>query len=88
MASVTRAFCRTCVRARVSAVGELFTCLFATSGTDLRPHVRAGATVDELEERLAAVWGVRDDRYSLERARRRRAGEDPGERVEMSYIGG
>ena len=85
VASVTRAFCRTCVRARVSAVGELFTCLFAASGTDLRPSIRGGATVDDLEQRLAAIWGVRDDRYSLERARRRQAG---GERVEMSYIGG
>ena len=88
VASVTRAFCRTCVRARVSAVGELFTCLFATRGTDLRPLVRGGASVDDLEARLASLWGVRDDRYSLERARRRRTGEDSGERVEMSYIGG
>ena len=87
IASVTRAFCRTCVRARVSAVGELYTCLFATTGTDLRPTIRAGATVDELEARLAELWGVRDDRYSLDRARQR-AADDDGDRVEMSYIGG
>lgn len=88
IASVTRAFCRTCVRARLSAVGELYTCLFATIGTDLRPMIRAGAGVDELEERLAAVWSVRDDRYSLDRARQRVAGEADGDKVEMSYIGG
>jgi cyclic pyranopterin phosphate synthase len=88
IASVTRAFCRTCVRARVSAVGELYTCLFASTGTDLRPMIRGGATVDDLEARLAEVWGVRDDRYSLDRARRRVAGEDGDDRVEMSYIGG
>lgn len=88
IASVTRAFCRTCVRARVSAVGELYTCLFASTGTDLRPMIRDGATVDDLEARLARVWGVRDDRYSLDRARRRVAGDDGDDRVEMSYIGG
>ena len=87
IASVTRAFCRTCVRARVSAVGELFTCLFATSGTDLRPLIRGGATVDDLEARLRDVWQVRADRYSLDRAAQRVDGED-GDRVEMSYIGG
>ena len=87
IASVTRAFCRTCVRARISAVGELYTCLFASSGTDLRPLIRDGASVDDLEQRLAALWGVRDDRYSLDRARQRASGEDD-DKVEMSYIGG
>lgn len=87
VASVTRAFCRTCVRARLSAVGELYTCLFAASGTDLRPLVRAGATVDELEERLRSIWTVRADRYSLDRARER-ARDDGPDKVEMSYIGG
>ncbi len=85
---MTRAFCSTCVRARVSAVGELYTCLFATVGTDLRPMIRAGASVDELEERLAGLWSVRDDRYSLDRARQRVAGDTAGDKVEMSYIGG
>jgi cyclic pyranopterin phosphate synthase len=90
VASVTRAFCRTCVRARLSAVGELFTCLFASSGTDLRPFVRDGATVDEIEDRLAGIWSVRRDRYSLDRARERARSEDGegGDKVEMSYIGG
>ena len=93
IASVTRAFCRTCVRARLSAVGELFTCLFATSGHDLLPLVRGGADVDEVEEALRGIWEVRSDRYSLDRARLREQGRadrhpDDGDRVEMSYIGG
>lgn len=88
IASVTRAFCRTCVRARISAVGELYTCLFAAVGTDLRPMIRAGASVDELEERLATLWSVRDDRYSLDRARQRVGDDTDGDKVEMSYIGG
>ena len=86
VASVTRAFCRTCVRARLSAVGELFTCLFATAGTDLRPQIRDGATVDDLEAALSALWSVRADRYSLDRARERDT--DGRDKVEMSYIGG
>ena len=88
IASVTRAFCRTCVRARISAVGELYTCLFASTGTDLRPMLRDGASVDDVEARLAELWGLRDDRYSLDRARQRVAGDDGGDKVEMSYIGG
>jgi len=93
VASVTRAFCRTCVRARLSAVGELFTCLFATGGTDLRPTIRAGASVDDLEDALRGIWSVRVDRYSLDRAGTRNVAatpgpDDDGDRVEMSYIGG
>jgi len=84
VASVTRAFCRTCVRARLSAVGELFTCLFAGSGHDLLPQVRAGADVDQLEAALRGIWEHRADRYSLDRAE----GRGGGDRVEMSYIGG
>ncbi|MFT4837826.1 MAG: cyclic pyranopterin phosphate synthase [Nonlabens sp.] len=84
IASVTRAFCRTCVRARVSAIGELFTCLFASSGTDLLPLVRGGADVDAVEAALTAVWTGRTDRYSMDRA----ADGGGGDKVEMSYIGG
>jgi cyclic pyranopterin phosphate synthase len=84
VASVTRAFCRTCVRARLSAVGELFTCLFAARGTELLPLVRAGADVDAVEAALRGVWEVRADRYSMDRA----AGLPLVDRVEMSYIGG
>ncbi len=84
IASVTRPFCRTCSRARISSIGELFTCLFATTGTDLRGLLRGGASDDEVRDLLAGVWGVRTDRYSEERAE---GGGGDG-RVEMSYIGG
>jgi GTP 3',8-cyclase len=84
IASVTQPFCATCTRARISAQGELFTCLFASRGTDLRALVRGGATDDELAATLRGIWGGRADRYSelrtLEKGKRRK--------VEMSYIGG
>ena len=85
ISSVTGAFCGTCTRARVSAEGRLFTCLFATAGTDLREILRGGATDAELSDALAGVWGSRDDRYSELRARGVIA---DGPRIEMSYIGG
>jgi GTP 3',8-cyclase len=84
VASVTRPFCRTCVRARLSAVGELYTCLFASKGHDLRAVLRGGATDDELREAVAGVWRARTDRASELRTE----GGLTGERVEMSYIGG
>jgi cyclic pyranopterin phosphate synthase len=64
IASVTRPFCGDCTRARLSAEGSLYTCLFASSGTDLKAPLRAGATDEELEARIASVWGARTDRYS------------------------
>ena len=82
VASVTRPFCRTCVRARLSAVGELYTCLFASSGTDLRAALRDGE--DALTAAVTQVWQDRADRYSELRS----ASTAPRERVEMSYIGG
>jgi GTP 3',8-cyclase len=82
--SVTQPFCGTCTRARLSAVGELYTCLFASAGTDLRGMLRGGATDDELTAFLAGVWGVRTDRYSELRS----AATRDLPRVEMSYIGG
>ncbi len=85
IASVSQPFCQTCVRARLSAVGELFTCLFATRGHDLRAVLRAGADDAELHDRLAAIWGGRADRYSELRAEQQ---TQPDQRVEMSYIGG
>jgi cyclic pyranopterin phosphate synthase len=84
IASVTRPFCRTCSRARLSSIGEVFTCLFATRGHDLRARVRAGVDREELAAELAELWGGRTDRYSEERAE---GGPEP-DRVEMSYIGG
>jgi GTP 3',8-cyclase len=85
IASVTRPFCRDCSRARVSAVGELFTCLFATRGTDLRAILRGGATPDEVHDHVRGIWSVRTDRYSELRTEQT---PPPDGRVEMSYIGG
>ena len=87
VSSVTEPFCSTCVRARLSAVGELFTCLFATRGHDLRAVLRGGADDAALRDALAGVWSARTDRYSEERTRdATRVGDR--DRVEMSYIGG
>lgn len=82
--SVTQPFCSTCTRARISAEGSLYTCLFASSGTDLRSMLRAGATDAELTDVISGVWTERDDRYSQLRSSRT-AGL---RKVEMSYIGG
>lgn len=84
IASVTQPFCGDCTRARVSADGALYTCLFASRGFDLRTLLRSGATDQEIVETLAAIWGARDDRYS-----EIRSSETAGlPKVEMSYIGG
>jgi len=84
ISSVTRAFCGGCTRARLSADGKLFTCLFATKGHDLRALLRGGATDAELEDALAALWGARSDRYSQLRS----ANTPNLKKIEMSYIGG
>jgi cyclic pyranopterin phosphate synthase len=84
IASVTRPFCGACTRARLSADGKLYTCLFAAAGHDLRPLVRRDATAAELEEALAAIWSRRTDRYSEIRS----AATPVARKVEMSYIGG
>ena len=87
IASVTGAFCGTCTRARVSADGKLYTCLFANHGFDLRELLRKGEGVTDaqLSGALAGVWRVRDDRYSELRAASAAPDRD---RIEMSYIGG
>lgn len=84
ISSVTQAFCGSCTRARLSTEGQLYTCLFATRGSDLRELLRNGATDLELSNAIGSVWSVRADRYSEVRA------EHPlvGHKVEMSYIGG
>ena len=87
ISSVTQPFCGACTRARISAEGQLFTCLFAVQGTDLRAALRNGVSDDQLTDQLRQIWGARDDRYS---ALRSEATEDLPERpkIEMSYIGG
>ena len=87
ISSVTEPFCRDCHRARLSADGKLYTCLFASLGWDVLGAVRAGASDAELAGFLRRIWSGRMDRYSDERAAIRASGE-PRPKVEMSYIGG
>ena len=87
ISSVTEPFCRDCHRARVSADGKFFTCLFASLGWDLRSVLRGGASDVELAAYVRRVWTGRMDRYSDERSERAANGE-LREKVEMSYIGG
>jgi GTP 3',8-cyclase len=84
IASVTQPFCGDCTRARISAEGKLYTCLFAVRGTDLRELLRSGASDDEVHERVASVWERRKDRYSELRSEQTAALP----KIEMSYIGG
>jgi cyclic pyranopterin phosphate synthase len=84
IASVTQAFCRDCNRARLSAEGALYTCLFSIKGHDLRDLMRAGATDEELSQTIARLWGKRNDRYS--ELRSENTINLP--KVEMSHIGG
>ena len=84
IASVTQPFCGSCTRARLSADGSLYTCLFATVGHDLRAAIRNGASEDDLSSMIAGVWARRGDRYSEIRS----AATTSLPKVEMSYIGG
>jgi GTP 3',8-cyclase len=84
IASVTQPFCGDCTRARLTADGKLYTCLFAIGGHDLRSQLRAGASDDDLAAKISAIWTRRVDRYS-----ELRTGQTAEHRkVEMSYIGG
>jgi cyclic pyranopterin phosphate synthase len=82
--SVTQPFCGDCTRMRISAAGELYTCLFASNGRDVRTLLRNGATDDEISAMIASTWSVRDDRYSEVRS----AATEGLKKVEMSHIGG
>lgn len=85
ISSVTEPFCGACSRARLSSDGRLFTCLFASEGTDLKGPLRGRATDEELLSIIVGAWERRDDRYSELRASLKRTGKD---KVEMYYIGG
>jgi cyclic pyranopterin phosphate synthase len=87
ISSVTEPFCRDCHRARLSADGKLYTCLFASLGWDVLGALRAGADDGGLKDFLARIWRGRLDHYSDERAALLAAG-DARAKVEMSYIGG
>ncbi len=82
--SVTQPFCGTCNRARLTAEGKIFTCLFATTGFDLREHIRNGADVDQLTQIIRELWAGRADRYSELRSKVPAVTR----KVEMSYVGG
>jgi cyclic pyranopterin phosphate synthase len=84
ISSVTQAFCSDCSRMRISTEGSLYTCLFAQQGHDLKTLLRGGASDDDIRDRIAAVWRLRDDRYSEIRT----AATAKLPKVEMSYIGG
>lgn len=86
ISSVSEPFCGDCTRARLSADGQLYTCLFAFHGHDLRGPMRCGDSDDALRARIAGVWSLRGDRYSERRAELRAAGVL--ERVEMYRVGG
>lgn len=83
--SVTQPFCGNCSRLRLSPEGGLYTCLFATQGTDLRGPLRAGKSDDEIEAIIRGIWTHRADRYSEERAA---MGPIQKPKVEMYHIGG
>jgi GTP 3',8-cyclase len=87
ISSVTQAFCSTCTRARLSTDGKIFTCLFATDGTDFRSMMRSGASDDDIAALLAGLWQTRGDRYSEIRTAATSA-DRKLRKVEMSYIGG
>ena len=84
ISSVSHAFCRDCTRARLSAEGQLYTCLFASKGTDLRGPLRRDASDDDISQLIGRVWTGRVDRYSEIRT----AETAKLRKVEMSYIGG
>jgi len=84
ISSVTQPFCADCTRARLSADGSLYTCLFATQGHDLRAMLRGGKTDDDIRAAVLAVWAAREDRYSELRS----ADTNGLKKIEMSFIGG
>jgi GTP 3',8-cyclase len=84
ISSVTRAFCGSCTRARLSTDGMLYTCLFAGQGYDLRGMLRGGSSDAEIHSAITRIWHVRADRYSEIRT----ADTAKSRKIEMSYIGG
>ncbi len=86
IASVTQPFCGDCTRARLSADGKIYTCLFASLGFDLKTPLRAGASDEELHALITSIWQKRTDRYSEERTAQ--TVERSSRKVEMYQIGG
>jgi len=88
IASVTQPFCRACTRARLSAEGKLYTCLFAGTGHDLRGPLRGGASDQALREQVGGIWTRRADRYSELRSLETGRRQTIKRKVEMPHIGG
>ena len=88
ISSVTQPFCGSCTRMRLSPEGQIFTCLFAIEGTDLRDPLRAGASDDAIEAIIRDTWGERIDRYSEIRSSLTEEVRDRRKKVEMYHIGG
>lgn len=86
ISSVTQAFCSTCTRARISAEGRIYTCLFASEGHDLLQLVRSSAGDEEIRDYIQGLWSARTDRYSEERLKNTKGLNRT--KVEMSHIGG
>jgi cyclic pyranopterin phosphate synthase len=86
ISSITKPFCSACTRARLSAIGEVYTCLFGSTGHDLRAMLRSGADDEALDAAVRSLWTARADRYSDLRAAH--ASPEGPHKVEMSYIGG
>ncbi|HGH7173538.1 TPA: GTP 3',8-cyclase MoaA [Bacillus wiedmannii] len=86
ISSVTDSFCSSCTRARISAEGKLYTCLFASKGNDLRELLRSGYTDEEITYIVRDIWNNREDRYSDERLSHTSKKRAP--KIEMSHIGG
>ena len=80
--SVSKPFCGDCNRARISADGSMYTCLFASKGNDLKSLLRMGANREQIADAVRSIWSKRDDAYSQNR------GENVEPKVEMSIIGG
>jgi GTP 3',8-cyclase len=88
ISSVSQPFCGACSRARLSAEGQIFTCLFASQGLDFRALIRDGISDEVLTERVASLWRARSDRYSEIRTFETDKLSELGPKIEMSYIGG
>ena len=87
ISSISQPFCHNCHRARLSADGKIYKCLFSSQGTDFKADLRAGISQENLVKNLANLWQARDDRYS--EIRNKISPDEPHDpKVEMSYIGG
>lgn len=82
--SISKPFCKSCTRARISANGSIYTCLFSEHGHDLKSLIKMGAESSDLTEAIAAVWGKREDRYS----EIRQSITSKSKPVQMHFIGG